>query len=47
MFTLGSEVGKLAADNGRTQPVIWGLTARILAEYLTTLAEVAEEHNVS
>ena len=47
VFKLGSQVGKLASDNGRTQPIIWGLTARILAGYLTTLAEVAEEHHVS
>ena len=39
LFHLGSTVGKLAADNDRTQPVIWGLTARILSEYLHLLVE--------
>eukprot|EP01045_Picozoa_sp_COSAG04_P022185 COSAG04_NODE_2472_length_4065_cov_6.460161_3_plen_267_part_00 len=43
LFQLGSTVGRQAADNNRTSPVVWGLTARILAEYLTLLASVQEE----
>ena len=43
LFNLGSSVGRQAADNGRTSPVVWGLTARILAEYLTLLATVQAE----
>jgi hypothetical protein len=36
-------VGETAADNGVTEPVVWGLTARVLADYLTLLAEVSAE----
>lgn len=44
-FQLHAKAKALAIDNNSTQPVLWGLSARILAYYLSLLAEVALDDN--